>query len=157
MLVLTRKQNQEILIGDNIKITVLKMKGNTVRLGIEAPRDINVVRGELPRHETNSESTPDAKKVPQEAQFTVVFSNSDESQRAKVDVIPFLPNQASTERNEKTESPSETPRLSDETPNCQTDPMRSIQFRGDLPAELQHNRLKEIVNKLTANSENSSI
>ena len=47
MLVLSRKQNQEVIIGDNIKITVLKTRGNTVRLGIEAPRDIKVVRGEL--------------------------------------------------------------------------------------------------------------
>ena len=43
MLVLSRKQNQEIIIGDNIKITVVKMKGNTVRLGIEAPREVNVL------------------------------------------------------------------------------------------------------------------
>ena len=39
MLVLSRKQHQDIVIGDDIKITVLKVKGNTVRLGIEAPRD----------------------------------------------------------------------------------------------------------------------
>ena len=156
MLVLTRKQNQEILIGDNIKITVLKMKGNTVRLGIEAPRDINVVRGELPRLATKSKSTPEPAEL-QEAEFTVVFSNSDESQKAKADVIPFLPNQAPTERNKNNELPTETRRLSDESPNCQMDPMRSIQFRGNLPAELHHNRLKEIVDKLTANPENSSI
>jgi carbon storage regulator len=47
MLVLTRKQNEKICIGDSITITVLRMKGKGVRLGIEAPRDINVIRGEL--------------------------------------------------------------------------------------------------------------
>lgn len=47
MLVLTRKQNEKIRIGDSITITVLRMKGKAVRLGIEAPHDINVIRGEL--------------------------------------------------------------------------------------------------------------
>lgn len=47
MLVLTRKANQQIQIGENIVITVLQVKGNSVRLGIEAPREVRVVRGEL--------------------------------------------------------------------------------------------------------------
>ncbi|NOY42604.1 MAG: carbon storage regulator [Planctomycetes bacterium] len=47
MLVLTRKQNEKIRIGEQITITVLRMKGKAVRLGIEAPSDVNVLRGEL--------------------------------------------------------------------------------------------------------------
>jgi len=47
MLVLTRKQNEKICIGDSITITVLRMKGKAVRLGIEAPREVGVMRGEL--------------------------------------------------------------------------------------------------------------
>jgi len=47
MLVLTRKQNEKIQIGDQITITILRMKGKAVRLGIEAPSDVNVLRGEL--------------------------------------------------------------------------------------------------------------
>lgn len=47
MLVLTRKSQQRIRIGDNITISILKVKGNSVSLGIEAPRDVRVVRGEL--------------------------------------------------------------------------------------------------------------
>ena len=47
MLVLTRKQNEKIRIGDSITITVLRMKGKAVRLGIEAPQELNVIRGEL--------------------------------------------------------------------------------------------------------------
>lgn len=47
MLVLTRKQSEKIRIGDDITITVLRMKGKTVRLGIQAPNNINVLRGEL--------------------------------------------------------------------------------------------------------------
>lgn len=47
MLVLTRKQCETIQIGDSITITVLRMKGKSVRLGIKAPHDLNVIRGEL--------------------------------------------------------------------------------------------------------------
>lgn len=49
MLVLSRKSQQQIQIGDNITISILQVKGNVVRVGIEAPRDVRVVRGELPR------------------------------------------------------------------------------------------------------------
>lgn len=48
MLVLTRKLQQQIKIGDQVTITILRVKGQTVRVGIEAPRDVRVVRGELP-------------------------------------------------------------------------------------------------------------
>jgi len=47
MLVLTRKYQEKIRIGNNITITVLRMKGKAVRLGIEAPVEVPVVRGEL--------------------------------------------------------------------------------------------------------------
>ena len=47
MLVLTRKANQQIQIGENVVITILQVKGNSVRVGIEAPRDVRVIRGEL--------------------------------------------------------------------------------------------------------------
>lgn len=44
MLVLTRKPAQSIAIGDKIKITVLRVDGKQVSIGIEAPRDIQIVR-----------------------------------------------------------------------------------------------------------------
>ena len=47
MLVLTRKPQEKIRIGDGITITVIKTKGSGVRLGIEAPADVPVLRGEL--------------------------------------------------------------------------------------------------------------
>ncbi len=47
MLVLSRKLDESIHIGGDIKITILRVKGNTIRLGIEAPRDVRVVRSEL--------------------------------------------------------------------------------------------------------------
>ena len=56
MLVLTRKLDESIQISDNIKITILRIKGNTVRIGIEAPRDVRVVRTELTALEPQSAS-----------------------------------------------------------------------------------------------------
>ena len=47
MLVLTRKVGERLLIGPDITITVLQMQGNRVRLGIEAPADVAVLREEL--------------------------------------------------------------------------------------------------------------
>ena len=47
MLVLSRKKNEYIIIGENIKITVLDCKDDRVSIGIDAPREINIIRGEL--------------------------------------------------------------------------------------------------------------
>ncbi len=47
MLVLTRKANQSIMIGDDIEISVLSVVGDKVRLGIQAPREIPVFRTEV--------------------------------------------------------------------------------------------------------------
>ena len=47
MLVLTRKSNQSIMIGDEIEVTVLSVMGEKVRIGIQAPRDIPVFRKEV--------------------------------------------------------------------------------------------------------------
>lgn len=47
MLVLTRREGEVLLIGNNVAVTVLGIKGNQVRIGIDAPRDVNVAREEL--------------------------------------------------------------------------------------------------------------
>lgn len=47
MLVLSRKEGERIVIGDNITLVVSKVSGNRVTIGIEAPRDVKVARGEL--------------------------------------------------------------------------------------------------------------
>jgi carbon storage regulator len=47
MLVLTRKSNQSIMIGDDIEVTVLSIMGEKVRIGIQAPREIPVFRREV--------------------------------------------------------------------------------------------------------------
>ena len=47
MLVLTRKSNQSIMIGDDVEVSVLSIMGEKVRLGISAPRDVPVFRKEV--------------------------------------------------------------------------------------------------------------
>jgi carbon storage regulator len=47
MLVLTRKLMEKLYIGDDICVTVVRLEGGQVRLGIDAPREISVVRAEL--------------------------------------------------------------------------------------------------------------
>lgn len=47
MLILTRRISESIIIGDDVKISVLGVKGNQVRLGIEAPKDVSVHREEI--------------------------------------------------------------------------------------------------------------
>ena len=47
MLVLTRRVNERIVIGDDITVTVLEVRGDQVRIGIEAPRDVKVLREEV--------------------------------------------------------------------------------------------------------------
>ncbi|MGI6561570.1 MAG: carbon storage regulator [Clostridia bacterium] len=47
MLVLSRKKGQYIIIGENIKVTILDVGEDRVSIGIDAPREINIIRGEL--------------------------------------------------------------------------------------------------------------
>ena len=47
MLILTRSQNESIVIDDDIKITILGTKGNDVKIGIEAPDDVEIWREEI--------------------------------------------------------------------------------------------------------------
>lgn len=47
MLVLSRKKGDSIVIDGSIKVTVIEVRGNVVRLGVEAPQDVRVQRGEL--------------------------------------------------------------------------------------------------------------
>ena len=55
MLVLGRKSLEALVIGSNVRITVLKVDRNNVRLGIEAPGETSVVRAELLERQANAE------------------------------------------------------------------------------------------------------
>ena len=55
MLILTRRPGETILIGDDIEVTVMRISGNQVRVGIEAPKDVAIVRDELDHEETEVE------------------------------------------------------------------------------------------------------
>lgn len=57
MLVLTRKRMEQVVIGSDIRITVVKLEGGQVRLGIEAPGDVMVLREEL----LNASTSPKTK------------------------------------------------------------------------------------------------
>ena len=55
MLVLSRKQDQRILIGDNVVVTIVRIGPNTVRVGIDAPREKRILREEIvPREKDHS-------------------------------------------------------------------------------------------------------
>ncbi len=47
MLILTRRIGESLLVGDDVKITILEIQGNQIRLGIKAPREIEVHREEI--------------------------------------------------------------------------------------------------------------
>lgn len=57
MLVLSRKPNEQIVIGDGIVITVVEIRGDKVRLGVEAPRDVSVHRKEVALALRNAQHT----------------------------------------------------------------------------------------------------
>ncbi len=67
MLVLTRKSNQSIMIGDEIEVSVLAIMGEKVRIGIEAPRSIPVFRKEVYLEIQSDESPEDARQRVDEA------------------------------------------------------------------------------------------
>ncbi|MEE2706953.1 MAG: carbon storage regulator [Planctomycetota bacterium] len=60
MLVLSRKTQQSIRIGESITVTVVRIKGNTVRIGIDAPESIKIVRAELPDFSSSKVEVPEA-------------------------------------------------------------------------------------------------
>jgi len=59
MLVLSRKCGESIVVDGDIKLTIMKVSGNRVRLGIEAPSDVTVARSELMRGLEAATSVPE--------------------------------------------------------------------------------------------------
>ena len=62
MLILTRKESERIYLGDDIVLTIVRVGTDKVRIGVEAPSDVRVLRLEL--SESNSRSTMDGKANP---------------------------------------------------------------------------------------------
>jgi len=63
MLVLTRKPGEQIRIGNDIVVTVLEVSGNKVRVGIDAPDNVSIVRGELVRNTIPDELSAEDKPI----------------------------------------------------------------------------------------------
>ena len=60
MLVLSRKESEMIILGDSIVVTIVRVSGDRVRVGIEAPSDVLILRKELEPEEQNSENKSEA-------------------------------------------------------------------------------------------------
>lgn len=57
MLVLSRRESERVKVGDSIVVTIVRVSGDKVRLGIEAPPDLLVLRDELEPYETPRDNT----------------------------------------------------------------------------------------------------
>ena len=60
MLILTRRVGETLMIGDQVTVTVLGVKGNQVRIGINAPKDVSVHREEIYQRIKREQSGPSA-------------------------------------------------------------------------------------------------
>ena len=95
MLVLSRKVEQQIQIGEGIVITILQVKGNQVRIGIDAPRNVRVLRGELePKAEeqvaSHSEVSEHDLRATDDRVFTIVRRNNEfaTAERSRPNELP---------------------------------------------------------------------
>ena len=93
MLVLSRKTGQEIVVGDSVRITVTKVSGNRVTLGVEAPDDVRILRGELEPIARSFEEIDEEEEVPPPSQGPVALTVHD-SLCEEPGTIPFSPNAA---------------------------------------------------------------
>jgi carbon storage regulator len=75
MLVLSRKLGEKVRIGDQIVVTVLKTQGRTVRLGIEAPAEVRVLRAELPIRETETAHEPATPLIRESRRTTIALAS----------------------------------------------------------------------------------
>ena len=127
MLVLTRRSQEQIKIGDQITVTILRVKGSTVRVGIQAPREVRVVRGELPK---------------QEGQDSVVEITADVTNTPAIDDKLL---EASDESHGDMVLSFRIPRMAAETPALRAETMTQVSASkvsaGHLPLRRIHDRL----------------
>ena len=64
MLVLSRKQNERIRVGDSVVVTVVRVSGDKVRIGIEAPANVRVIRDELDSDEIGDVTLEPSAELP---------------------------------------------------------------------------------------------
>ncbi|MCL4164498.1 UNVERIFIED_CONTAM: hypothetical protein GTU68_045024 [Idotea baltica] len=101
MLVLSRKKEEAIVIDGQIEIQVLKIKGNTVRLGIRAPQDVKILRGEVSPFDVTFEVAMDDFNAIRDAN-NVKKSKAKTSEASGSEAI----------HSESQETPQETPKAS---------------------------------------------
>jgi carbon storage regulator len=77
MLVLTRKLMEKLFIGDDICVTIVRLEGGQVRLGIDAPRDVKVVRAELVPDRASPRLRSDHRSAPVPPRPEVTYSPSE--------------------------------------------------------------------------------
>ncbi len=86
MLVLTRRRSEKLYIGGDICVTVVRLEGGQVRLGIEAPRHVAVVRAELTRHGAPADEPAAAERA--EAQPPIPAPEPDPAPRRPAGFVP---------------------------------------------------------------------
>jgi len=83
VLVLTRKSGEKILIGDDIVITVLDARGDSIRIGIDAPRGVKIQRDEVVRAVTEANLAASQADEKAEGRLKAVFGDLQPSQPSK--------------------------------------------------------------------------